>query len=80
VEFAEAGDAKDALENMDNSELYGRVIRVNLAKPQMNKKKAVWEEAEAWLQTLKDAEELEAGGAGAGAPGDDADLRPAATS
>ena len=28
-----AGDASDAIDNMHNSELFGRVLRVNLAKP-----------------------------------------------
>ncbi|KAF8817826.1 putative peptidyl-prolyl cis-trans isomerase E [Cardiosporidium cionae] len=32
VEFEEDGDALHAIENMHNSELYGRTIRVNLAK------------------------------------------------
>ena len=44
---------------MDNSELFGKSIRVNIAKPQMNKKKAVWEEADEWFKALKDAEALE---------------------
>lgn len=33
VEFEEATDAKEAIDNMDQSELYGRVIKVALAKP-----------------------------------------------
>jgi RNA recognition motif-containing protein len=33
VEFEEAADAKEAIDNMNQSELYGRVIKVALAKP-----------------------------------------------
>lgn len=50
VEFALAEDAREAIDNMDQSELYGRVIRVNQAKPQkdasegLGSKKAVWEQ------------------------------------
>ena len=30
-------DAKEAMENMNNSELFGRVLRVNIARPQRAK-------------------------------------------
>lgn len=33
IEFEDANDAKEAINNMDQSELYGRVIKVALAKP-----------------------------------------------
>lgn len=33
VTFASAGDAQDAIDNMDLNELKGKVIRVNLARP-----------------------------------------------
>lgn len=33
VEFEEAVDAKEAINNMDQSELFGRVIKVAMAKP-----------------------------------------------
>lgn len=36
VEFSLAEDAREAIDNMDQSELYGRVIKVNQAKPQKN--------------------------------------------
>merc|ERR1712086_611626 len=46
VSFEEREDAKAAIENMNNSELYGRVLRVNIAKPMKAKAegsgKAVW--------------------------------------
>jgi RNA recognition motif-containing protein len=33
VEFEDAADAKEAIDNMDQSELFGRVIKVAMAKP-----------------------------------------------
>jgi RNA recognition motif-containing protein len=50
VEFEAAEDAKEAIDNMDQSELFGRVIRVAQAKPMKDKnevlgsKTAVWEQ------------------------------------
>lgn len=49
VEFEILGDAKEAIDNMDQSELFGRVIKVAAAKPQkdsnegLGSKTAVWE-------------------------------------
>lgn len=49
IEFEVPGDAKEAIDNMDQSELYGRVIKVAAAKPQkdsnegLGSKTAVWE-------------------------------------
>jgi len=49
VEFEIPGDAKEAIDNMDQSELFGRVIKVAQAKPQkdssdgLGSKTAVWE-------------------------------------
>eukprot|EP01112_Ceratiomyxa_fruticulosa_P021268 TRINITY_DN7423_c0_g1_i2.p1 TRINITY_DN7423_c0_g1~~TRINITY_DN7423_c0_g1_i2.p1 ORF type:complete len:177 (-),score=49.90 TRINITY_DN7423_c0_g1_i2:163-621(-) len=45
VEYELEEDAKEALDNMSESELYGRVLKVNIAKPtQLTKtNKAVWE-------------------------------------
>ena len=34
VTYTSAGDAQDAIDNMDLNELRGRVLRVNLARPQ----------------------------------------------
>ncbi|CAI6339170.1 unnamed protein product [Periconia digitata] len=54
VEFESAGDAADAIDNMDRSELYGQVIKVAPAKPQkehgegLGSKTAVWEQ-EGWI-------------------------------
>ena len=50
VEFEVAGDAKEAIDNMDQSELFGRVIKVAQAKPQkgssegLGSKTAIWEQ------------------------------------
>ena len=52
VEFEEVGDAKEAVNNMDQSELYGRVIKVAMAKPEkkideaggLGSKTAIWEQ------------------------------------
>ena len=50
VEFQEAEDAREAIDNMDQSELFGRVIKVAQAKPQkeqnegLGSKTAVWEQ------------------------------------
>jgi len=50
VEFETIGDAKEAIDNMDQSELFGRVIRVNVAKERqqegegLGSKTAVWEQ------------------------------------
>ncbi|KAI9865587.1 MAG: hypothetical protein M1824_002328 [Vezdaea acicularis] len=54
VEFELPEDAREAIDNMDQSELYGRVIKVAAAKPQkdvsegLGSKTAVWEQ-EGWL-------------------------------
>lgn len=63
VEFECAEDAAAAIDNMNDSELFGRTIRVNLAKPQRIKEgstRPVWAE-DSWLQqhageTLKNSE------------------------
>ena len=50
VEFESPGDAKEAIDNMDQSEIYGRVIKVAAAKPQktttegLGSRTAVWEQ------------------------------------
>jgi len=54
VEFENEEDTKDAIDNMDQSELFGKVIKVNAAKPPKNvneglgSKTALWEQ-EGWL-------------------------------
>ncbi|CAH1961934.1 unnamed protein product [Acanthoscelides obtectus] len=52
LEFENAEDAAAAIDNMNDSELFGRTIRVNLAKPQKIKEgstRPVWSE-DTWLQ------------------------------
>ncbi|XP_074106723.1 peptidyl-prolyl cis-trans isomerase E isoform X1 [Cotesia typhae] len=52
IEFELAEDALAAIDNMNDSELFGRTIRVNIAKPQRIKEgssKPVWAE-DTWLQ------------------------------
>ena len=50
VEFESSADAKEAIDNMDQSELFGRVIKVAQAKPQkdsnegLGSKRAIWEQ------------------------------------
>ena len=51
MEFESQTDAREAIDNMDQSELFGRVIKVAPAKPQkdsnegLGSKNAVWEQA-----------------------------------
>ncbi|TMW60597.1 hypothetical protein Poli38472_000639 [Pythium oligandrum] len=47
VEFEDADDARAAIDNMDESELFGKTLRVTIAKPERAKlgsKKPVWAE------------------------------------
>jgi len=54
VEFEDPEDTKEAIDNMDQSELFGKVIKVSAAKPPKNvneglgSKTALWEQ-EGWL-------------------------------
>lgn len=56
VEFEEPEDAREAIDNMDLSELYGKTLRVSKAKDKkkeleegLNSEKAVWQQ-EGWLK------------------------------
>ncbi|KAI9595104.1 peptidyl-prolyl cis-trans isomerase E-like protein [Syncephalis fuscata] len=52
VEFVESADAQAALDNMHMSELYGRTIKVTMAKPMRHREfrdRPIWEDEE-WLQ------------------------------
>lgn len=52
LEFETKDDAADAIDNMNESEIYGRTIKVNIAKPMQLKQgqgKAVWNE-DSWLK------------------------------
>lgn len=50
VEFEDPADAKEAIDNMDQAELFGRVIKVSMSKPQksasegLGSKTAIWEQ------------------------------------
>ncbi|KAK6002147.1 hypothetical protein QM012_001785 [Aureobasidium pullulans] len=50
IEFESPQDAQESIDNMDQSELFGRVIKVNLAKEQkaegegLGSKTAIWEQ------------------------------------
>jgi peptidyl-prolyl isomerase E (cyclophilin E) len=46
VEYRDPVDAAAALENMSDSELYGRVLRVNVAKPAAVRSQGVWSDAD----------------------------------
>ena len=54
IEFEMVGDAKEAINNMDQSELFGRIIKVAAAKPQkesndgLGSRTAIWE-TEGWI-------------------------------
>ncbi|XP_078094209.1 peptidyl-prolyl cis-trans isomerase E isoform X3 [Mustelus asterias] len=69
IEFENAEDAAAAIDNMNESELFGRTIRVNLAKPMRIKEgssRAVWSDDD-WLKkfagkTLEENENEEQGG------------------
>ncbi|KAF4303697.1 hypothetical protein GTA08_BOTSDO07796 [Botryosphaeria dothidea] len=79
VEFEHAVDAREAIDNMDQSELFGRVIKVAAAKPQkdanegLGSKTAIWEQ-EGYLAKHAVSEEdrlaTEQAKAGAMAPAD----------
>lgn len=48
IEFESADDASHALYNMHNSVLYGKVLKINYAKPHsLSRGKGVWEVEEA---------------------------------
>lgn len=50
VEYEEPDDAKEAMDNMSDSEMHGRVLKVNVAKPNAIKNQAVWAEADKWYE------------------------------
>eukprot|EP01101_Sappina_pedata_P009456 TRINITY_DN5521_c0_g1_i1.p1 TRINITY_DN5521_c0_g1~~TRINITY_DN5521_c0_g1_i1.p1 ORF type:complete len:140 (-),score=47.95 TRINITY_DN5521_c0_g1_i1:61-459(-) len=69
IEFEEPADAAAALDNMNNSEIYGRVIKCNMAKPiTAIRTKAIWAEDDWHDEDLAKAEE-----AGAAATAGDED-------
>ncbi|GAB9464308.1 hypothetical protein Gpo141_00001743 [Globisporangium polare] len=62
VEYEDPADAKEAMENMDESELFGRTLRVSIAKPDKPKlgaRKPVWAENDEAKESIT-PEELDA--------------------
>jgi peptidyl-prolyl isomerase E (cyclophilin E) len=71
VEYENEEDCADAIENMEGAELFGRVLRCNIAKPMTKAPsgKAVWS-ADDWIQnSLKDGDNLDTYDEGEGAYG-----------
>jgi len=50
VQFEYAEDAAAARDNMDNAELYGRCLKVDISQQQKSKSKAVWHDADDWYR------------------------------
>lgn len=50
VEFETAQDAREAMDNMDQSELFGRVIKVNPAKERKDKDEGLGSRTAVWEQ------------------------------
>ena len=50
VEFESAVDAREAIDNMDQSELFGRVIKVAQAKPQKDSNEGLGSQTAVWEQ------------------------------
>lgn len=67
VEFEEKEDAAAAIENMHNAELFGRVLKVNIAQPMKIKggdkgwsHQPVWADADAYNEEVEAENELDA--------------------
>jgi peptidyl-prolyl isomerase E (cyclophilin E) len=67
VEFEDKDDAAAAVDNMHNSELFGRVLRVNFAQPAKIKggdkgwsHQPVWADADKYIEELAAEQEFEA--------------------
>ena len=50
VEFEDPQDTKEAIDNMDQSELFGRVIKVSAAKPPKNPNEGLGSKTALWEQ------------------------------
>jgi len=66
VEYEARDDAADAIDNMHNAELFGRVLRTNYAQPMKIKggdkgfsHQAVWADADDWYERAEAEQELE---------------------
>jgi peptidyl-prolyl isomerase E (cyclophilin E) len=59
IEFEDADDAKAAIDNMNDSELFGRVLTCNLANPRSSKLDSAIAH-EQWLKEAKSSEDINA--------------------
>lgn len=66
IQYDAPEDAEDAIDNMNNAELYGRVLRVNFAQPTKIKggdkgwaSTAVWADADDYYEKHQVAEQLD---------------------
>lgn len=53
MEFEDPEDTKDAIDNMDQSELFGRVIKVSAAKPPKNVNEGLGSKTALWEQVCR---------------------------
>eukprot|EP00300_Choanocystis_sp_HF-7_P031493 c40886_g1_i1.p1 GENE.c40886_g1_i1~~c40886_g1_i1.p1 ORF type:complete len:128 (-),score=33.62 c40886_g1_i1:35-418(-) len=54
IEFEEYEDAKAAIENMNEAELFGKVLKVNQAKAQRDMTRPVWSQDEYLVKRAQD--------------------------
>ena len=59
VEFEDPSDAAEALDNMDDAALFGRVLKVKLAKPNAMASQSVWAQQD---EQRKEGEQRQEGG------------------
>ncbi len=52
VEFEDPEDTKDAIDNMDQAEFFGKVIKVNAAKPPKNANEGLGSKTALWEQVI----------------------------
>uniref|UniRef100_A0A7S0NNC4 RRM domain-containing protein n=1 Tax=Micromonas pusilla TaxID=38833 RepID=A0A7S0NNC4_MICPS len=69
VTFEETEDAAEAMDNMHNAELYGKVLRCNYAQPRAIKggnqgwsMQPVWADADKYKEDVQEAKKEEGGG------------------
>mmetsp|Transcript_8352 Transcript_8352/g.33686 ORF Transcript_8352/g.33686 Transcript_8352/m.33686 type:complete len:135 (-) Transcript_8352:44-448(-) len=69
VTFEETEDAAEAMDNMHNAELYGKVLRCNYAQPRAIKggnqgwsMQPVWADADKYKEDVEEAKKEEGGG------------------
>ncbi len=52
MEFEDSEDTKDAIDNMDQAELFGKVIKVSAAKPPKNASEGLGSKTALWEQVI----------------------------